>query len=98
MGYLSSKMLFLQWFTLIPWGLAALFIGYSSKNKKQAVVNGSVYGFFLGFVFLVFQYSGIDLLITKILPFILLGIVSAICGMLLSFMSYFVKFKVRKNS
>lgn len=60
LGFLASKMLFLQWITLIPWGLAGLVVGYVSNSRKQSVINGGSYGFLLGFVFMMGQYTGHD--------------------------------------
>ncbi len=98
LGFLSSKMLFLQWFTLIPWCIAAVIIGYFSKNKKASLINGAIYGFLLGFIFMMGQYTGSDPLTTKLFPFAVLGLVSAIFAMLLSFVGYLVKVKIKKNS
>lgn len=98
LGFVTSKMLFLQWITLIPWGLGALIIGYLSKTKKQSLVDGSLYGFFLGFIFMIGQYNGTDSLITKVLFFVILGLVTALCSTIAGFIGYLVNLKTGKNS
>lgn len=96
LGFLASK-IHIQGFTLIPWGLAAIILGYYSNNRKEATINGASYGFLLGFVFMIAAYNGSDPLINKIPFFILMGIFSAICAMVLTIIGYFVKSKIKKN-
>ena len=84
LGYAASRFLFLQWLTLIPWGLAALLVGYFSTTRRQSVLNGIAFGFFMGFIFMAAGYTGNDPIITKIPFFASLGIVSAACGALAS--------------
>lgn len=91
LGFVASKMLFLQWATLLPWGVAGLIIGLFGKTKKEAALLGAVYGFCLGFVFMLSGYQGKDPVITKVPPFIILGIVSSVFGSILSLLASLFK-------
>ena len=81
-------------FVLILWAILGLAIGYISYRKKIAVISGTLYGFFLSFVFMVHGYSGTDPLVTKLLPFIALGIFGAFCGAILALIGSLIP---RKN-
>ncbi len=80
-GVIGSRFIFVgSALSLIPWGITGLIIGFWSKSAKEAVLNGSVYGFLLSFIFMVSGYSGSAALLSRIPFFIILGIVGAICG------------------
>ncbi len=70
-------------YILLPWGLVGLAIGYVSTRKNTAILNGAVYGFLASFTFMVSGYAGQDSVATKILPFIIIGLVGALCGLTL---------------
>lgn len=91
LGFVASKMLFLQWATLLPWGVAGLIIGLFGKTKKESAVLGAVYGFCLGFVFMLGVYEGSAPIVTRIPFFAIIGLVSAICGSILSLLGSFFK-------
>ena len=46
LGWAAAHALFLHWWTLVPWGVAALALGYRA-NRAGAVTAGAVYGFVL---------------------------------------------------
>jgi uncharacterized membrane protein (UPF0136 family) len=37
---------FTGWFNIIPWTIFALLTGYFSSDKKNAIFNGTLFGFF----------------------------------------------------
>ena len=84
LGLLGSRLLFLGWATLIPWGVAALVVGGISKDWRQALVGGAAYGFALGFTFTAAGYGGADPLLSKVPFFAIFGVVSAAFGVALS--------------
>src|SRR2546430_6078996 len=57
LGWAAAHGLSLQWWTLVPWGLAAVSLGYPA-NRATAVVAGALYGFVLCFVFTLATYGG----------------------------------------
>ena len=79
----------LSWLCLVPWGLGGLILGYFSADKRQSLVNGAVYGFFLSLAFLILGFSGTSL--AKALTGLILlslfgsagGLVSSLIGRLL---------------
>src|SRR5262245_25809024 len=79
LGVIASKLLFVgSALTLVPWGIAALIIGYFSAGRGEAVLNGVVYGFLLCFVFLVSGYTGSEPITSPMPFFALLGLFGAV--------------------
>lgn len=84
LGVIGSKILFVGSFlTLLPWSVAGLIVGFFSRNRRNAIFNGAIYGFVLSFVFMATGYTGDAPLITRFPFFILLGIFGALCGAVL---------------
>src|SRR5881398_3709388 len=83
LGWAAAHILSLQWWTLVPWGLAAVALGYRA-NRATAVVAGALYGFVLCFVFTLASYGGAAPAITRVPFFTVLGLVGALCGLLLA--------------
>ena len=83
LGFLAAHALFLGWWTLVPWGIGGLVLGYQAQ-RRDTLICGIVYGFVLVFVFLIFQYTG-DRSLIRVLPaFALLGLFGAVCGLILT--------------
>lgn len=80
LGFFASRMLFLQWATLIPWAVAGLAVGAACVDRRQALAVGAAYGFVLGFSFIAFDYQGADPVLTRVPFFAIIGVVSAGCG------------------
>src|SRR5207237_10484045 len=57
LGWAAAHVLSLQWWTLVPWGLAAVALGCRA-DRATAVVAGALYGFVLCFVFTLATYGG----------------------------------------
>src|SRR5439155_945694 len=57
LGWAAAHALFLHWWTLVPWGLAGLALGYRAK-RAGAVTAGAGYGFVLCFVVTLASYGG----------------------------------------
>ena len=98
LGILASRMLFLQWATLIPWGVAAVAIGVLARDRTMALIAGAVYGFALGFSFMVAGYGGADTALSKTPFFAVIGLVSAGFGAVLSLAAQFVASRWRARS
>ena len=96
LGFLGAHALFLGWWTLVPWGLAGLVLGYyktnrHTTNRSLTIASGMVYGFVLVFVFMIGQYTG-DVSLIRRLPFFgLLAIFGAVCGLVLTVVGSFAK-------
>ena len=89
LGWAAAHGLSLQWWTLVPWGLAAVALGYRA-NRATAMVAGALYGFVLCFVFTLATYGGAAPAITRVPFFTVLGLVGALCGVLLALLGAFV--------
>src|SRR5205814_2945598 len=72
LGWAAAHALFLHWWTLVPWGLAGLALGYRAR-RAGAVTAGAGYGFVLCFVFTLVSYGGAAPAITRIPFFTVLG-------------------------
>src|SRR5204862_8045526 len=81
LGWAAAHILSLQWWTLVPWGLAEVALGYRA-NRATAVVGGALYGFVLCFVFTLATYGGATPAMTRV-PFLtVLGLVGHLGGLL----------------
>ncbi len=85
LGIAAAHMLFLQWFTLVPWGIAGVALGYRA-HRREAVISGAVYGFVLSFVFMAAGYTGDRPLVTRFPFFAQLGLFGAFCGLVLAWL------------
>src|SRR5437899_11786612 len=83
LGWAATHALSLQWWTLVPWGLAAVALGYRA-NRARATIAGALYGFVLCFVFTLAGYGGAAPAITRLPFFTGLGRAGAGCGVFLA--------------
>ena len=88
LGILLAHALFLGWWTLVPWGIGGLALGYNAK--RQFVLTGIAYGFVLVFVFLISQYNGTPSLVTRLPGFALFAIFGGFCGLVLTTAGFFM--------
>jgi hypothetical protein len=85
LGYLGARVVLVgSGLSLIPWALAGLALGGCCASRRLAAAAGAVYGFALAFTFMTTGYDGTAPLHTRLLPFALLGVVGAICGLVLA--------------
>ena len=86
LGLASARFLFVgSALSLIPWALAALALSVWCA-RVQALGVGAVYGFVLAFVFMVAGYSGSTPLTVRLPFFALLGLIGAVCGLVLAWL------------
>jgi len=82
------------WYNVIPWTIAALTIGYISKSRRECIVNGALFGYFLFLVYILFGYSG-KTDTTSIVKFtvfnLLFSLVGAIAGIIGSYIGYLLR-------
>jgi hypothetical protein len=96
LGSLASKMLFLQWVTVVPWGVAALLVGLSSASRRASIANGTAFGLALGLLFMAGGYAGADPMVTRLPFFASIAIVSAVPAVLLSVTGHLIWSRVRR--
>ena len=80
----------LGWYSLVPWGLVVLAIGFSC-SKPQSLYAGALYGFSLCFSFMIAGYNGTASLASRLPFFALIGLFGAVCGIAGSVTGYFLK-------
>jgi hypothetical protein len=91
LGFAAAHMLFLRWWTIIPWGLGGIALGLYCNSIADSFMAGSAYGFVLVFVFMIAQYTG-DISVIRRLPFFaLLAIVGAFCGLIPALTGYWIR-------
>lgn len=97
LGILFAHLVFLGGFiTLGTWGVAGLTIGWFGRSKKEALIDGAVFGFIISFAFLIADYNGTISIIRRLLPFAALSIVGLLGGLGLGIVGFFLK-KVLKR-
>ena len=69
---------------LIVWSVVGLALGWLSASYKAAAACGAIYGFALSYVFMLAGYDGTAPISTKLLPFVLFGLIGAVCGAVLA--------------
>jgi hypothetical protein len=82
LGLGASHALFLGLWTLLPWGLGGLALGYAMPRRPA--IEGAIFGFVLCFTFMMAGYTGKASLLSRVPFFALIGVVGAVCGMILS--------------
>lgn len=81
LGLIGARYVFVgSSLSLIPWGLAAMAVGYLAFTWRGALLGGAVFGFVLVFGFMLFGYQGPAPVIHVLIPFSLLALAGALCG------------------
>jgi hypothetical protein len=80
----------LGWYSVIPWGLVGLAIGFWC-NKRQSLYAGALYGFCLNFSFMIAGYTGTASLMSRLPFFIVIGLFGSVCGLAVAAVGYFLK-------
>lgn len=96
LGYASSQtFLAHSWIALAVWGLAGLVFGYLVPNKRRAYISGALYGLLLTESFIIFGFHGASTAIRGFIVLaIILGVVGAICGLIIFMIGYWVHSKI----
>ena len=89
------------WYNVIPWAALTFLTGYLSIHKKDALFNGSIFGYFLFLSYIIIGYRG-NLDTNSLLKFglftIIFSLVGAIIGLIGSFGGFLLKGRnVKKN-
>ncbi len=89
-----------SWYSLIPWSIGGLLVGFVGGGKGRTFWAGCAYGAFLAASFLATGFHGAA---SMILPFMIfslvLSVIGAICGAFLAIIGNFVRkyFKRRQS-
>jgi hypothetical protein len=82
---------------LALWAVIGIGIGYSSAKMRAVLLNGVTFGFIVSFVFMLHGYKGADPIVTKLVPFAVLGVFGALCGIMLVLIGSLLKGLLRKK-
>ncbi|HEY5326280.1 MAG TPA: DUF5518 domain-containing protein [Mucilaginibacter sp.] len=67
------------WYNVITWAIAALVVGYMSENRRNSIINGFLFGYFLFLVYILLGYNGkIDT--SSMVKFILFDVFFSLIG------------------
>ena len=91
-GLAGPRYLFLGWYSLIPWGIVGLALGYWSPRGDRFMV-GILYGFALCLSFMIAGYTGTASLLSRLPFFALVGVFGALCGLGLTLVGHFLRSK-----
>ena len=98
LGIIGARYIFVNSpLSLIPWGIVGLVIGYCSSNTKKSLGLGAVYGFLLAYSFMLASYNGAEPIATRLLPFVIFGVVGAACGGTLAIIGFVTTRYMRKS-
>ncbi|HWZ03476.1 MAG TPA: hypothetical protein VNX40_07655 [Mucilaginibacter sp.] len=98
---LATFYLMYGWYDVFPWAVVALIIGYSSKNRRDSIINGAIFGYFLFLVYIYAGYKGkTDMagMIKFILFDILFSLVGALAGAIGAFIGNWLQGKVVRTA
>ncbi|WP_295672339.1 DUF5518 domain-containing protein [uncultured Mucilaginibacter sp.] len=85
------------WYNIIPWAIGALLIGYFNESRRNAIVNGALFGYALFLVYILLGYSGKTDTgsIIKFIAFnLLFSMGGAIAGVIGAFIGNWLKRKI----
>jgi hypothetical protein len=95
-----SNFYIVGWYNIIPWIIAALIIGYLSKGRKDTMINGALFGYFLFVAYILSGYNGKTDTVS-ILKFILFclafSLLGAAAGLVGTFIGNFIRSKIIKG-
>jgi len=98
LGILGARYLFVgSAVSLILWAIAGLLIGMWSDTRRQAMLNGGLFGFVLSFDFMLSGYAGSEPVLSRFPFFALLGLFGAGCGLVLGWIGFFLKSKLTQR-
>jgi len=85
------------WFNIIPWSIVALCIGYISDGRRDLMVNGAIFGYFLFLVYILIGYGGktdMKSIITITIFSLLFSLIGSVAGISGAFIGNFARKKI----
>ena len=98
LGFASSRFV-VGWYTTFPWILTTLCVGYFTPDRRAAVINGALFGYFIFAFYMPSVYRGasdtksILLFMGFVLAFSLIGAMAGVVG---GFLGNLIKRKVSR--
>ena len=88
------------WFNIIPWSIVTLLIGYLSDGRRDVIINGAIFGYFLFLVYIMVGYGGktdLKSLITFAVFSVLFSLIGSAAGIGGSFIGNVVRNKIKRS-
>ena len=67
------------WYNVVPWLIAALMVGYTSKNRRDSIINGAMFGYLLFLAYILLGYTG-NTDTNSMIKFLLFDVVFSLVG------------------
>lgn len=81
-GFIATHYLLVgSYLNLFVWVVAAMVLGYMANSKRQGAYIGAAFGFCLTMAFMISGYTGQQAVVTRLLPFAIIALVGAACGL-----------------
>ncbi|MBK5268793.1 MAG: hypothetical protein JJE47_15335 [Acidimicrobiia bacterium] len=92
LGFVSASPLSgLGAWNLAIWGIGNVALGNVPGSRNSKMLRLGAYGLTLGFGFMAFGYSGAEPLNTRVFPFLLIGLFSAACAIVVGGIVHLVR-------
>lgn len=92
LGVIGSRYLLVgSALSLLPRGIVAGLIGYTSRSRHSTISAAASYGFALAVSFMIAGYQGHAPVTAHVLPFALLGLLGAACATLLALATHAIR-------
>jgi divalent metal cation (Fe/Co/Zn/Cd) transporter len=79
---------------VVLWALAVVALGAVKGTARAKALRLGIFGFVLGFAFMCFGYSGEGALVTRTVPFALIGLFCSVCAIALGAVVHLVRARV----
>lgn len=91
-GWLATHALaFLTWGNTLVWLAATVTLGLRRGTRRATTLHLGVYGFVTGLSFMCFGYAGVQPLVTRLIPFAIIGLVCAVGAIAAGFVAQHVR-------
>ena len=96
LGFLCIRLRLHGWLNILPWSISALIVGYISLNKKNSLINGAVFGYFLFVSYIFFGYKG-DTELTQYSRFIVFALLFSFAGAISGLIGAYIGYLIHKK-
>ena len=95
--YITLHYFRVGWLNLLPWMIGGLAVGYLSSERKESLLNGAFYGYFIFFSYILVDYRGKSDMVTiakLIIITLLFSLIGGVAGIVGGLVGNFIRRKV----